>query len=148
MFLEISQNSQENTCARDSFLVKLQAKFLRTSSLQNTSGRLLLQIDIPTWKSLPCQIVHKKYTQNSIQIKVTEKYLHQKNRNNEEVHSKPCQTSKTKLFPKVFNGEAIKDNHREITPSNINCSAYGKYEYAYLGNFRDSPRDSYTQKMT
>ena len=25
MFLEISQNSQENTCARDSFLIKLQA---------------------------------------------------------------------------------------------------------------------------
>ena len=25
IFLEISQNSQENTCARDSFLIKLQA---------------------------------------------------------------------------------------------------------------------------
>ena len=25
VFLEISQNSQENTCARDSFLIKLQA---------------------------------------------------------------------------------------------------------------------------
>ena len=62
VFLEISQNSQENTCARDSFLIKLQAnpatllkkslwyryfhvnfaKFLRTRFLQNTSGRLLL----------------------------------------------------------------------------------------------------------
>ena len=41
VFLEISQNSQENTCARDSFLIKLQtqhkcfpiniAKFLRTA---------------------------------------------------------------------------------------------------------------------
>ena len=27
MFLEISQNSQENTCARSSFLIKFQAKF-------------------------------------------------------------------------------------------------------------------------
>ena len=27
MFLEISQNSQENTCTRDSFLIKLQAYF-------------------------------------------------------------------------------------------------------------------------
>ena len=27
MFLEISQNSQENTCARVSFLIKLQAQF-------------------------------------------------------------------------------------------------------------------------
>ena len=65
MFLEISQNSQENTCARVSFLIKLQAsglksatllkkrlwrrcfpvnfaKFLRRPFLQNTSGRLLL----------------------------------------------------------------------------------------------------------
>ena len=25
LFLEISQNSQENTCARDSFLIELQA---------------------------------------------------------------------------------------------------------------------------
>ena len=28
-FLEISQNSQENTCARDSFLIKLQALSLQ-----------------------------------------------------------------------------------------------------------------------
>ena len=27
VFLEISQNSQENTCARASFLIKLQASF-------------------------------------------------------------------------------------------------------------------------
>ena len=56
VFLIISQNSQENTCARVSFLIKLQAckfikketlaqafpvnfaKFLRTTFLQNTSG--------------------------------------------------------------------------------------------------------------
>ena len=59
VFLEISQNSQENTCAEVSFLIKLQvsrlatllkkrlwhrsfpvnfAKFLRTTFLQNTSG--------------------------------------------------------------------------------------------------------------
>ena len=62
VFLEISQNSQENNCARVSFLAKLQAwpatllkkrlwhrcflanfvKFLRTTFLQNTSRRLLL----------------------------------------------------------------------------------------------------------
>ena len=64
-----SQNSQENTCARVPFLIKLQAsglmpatiskkrlwhrcfpvnfaKFLRISFLQNTSGRLLLDIVI------------------------------------------------------------------------------------------------------
>ena len=66
VFLEISQNSQENTCARVSLLIKLQAlglrpatllekrlwhscfpvnfmKFLITPFSQNTSGRLLLQ---------------------------------------------------------------------------------------------------------
>ena len=58
VFLEISQNSQENTCARASFLIKLPAvlkkslqhkcfpinfaNFLRTLFLQNTSGQLLL----------------------------------------------------------------------------------------------------------
>ena len=45
MFLEISQNSQQNTCARDSsykcFPVNF-AKFLKAPFLQNTSGRLLL----------------------------------------------------------------------------------------------------------
>ena len=58
--LRNSQNSEENTCARFSFLTKLQApslkkkrlwrmcfsvnfaKFLRTNFSQNTSGRLLL----------------------------------------------------------------------------------------------------------
>ena len=34
MFIEILQNSQENTCARDSFLVKFQAcNFIRNESL-------------------------------------------------------------------------------------------------------------------
>ena len=55
MFLDISQNSQENTCARVSrptILLKKRlwhrcfpvnfVKFLRTSFLQNTSGRLFL----------------------------------------------------------------------------------------------------------
>ena len=49
MFLKVSQNSQENTCARVFFSIKLQklwnvnfAKFKRTPFLQNTPGRLLL----------------------------------------------------------------------------------------------------------
>ena len=33
LFLEISQNPQENTCARDSFLIKLQASGLRPANL-------------------------------------------------------------------------------------------------------------------
>ena len=39
VFLEISQNSQENTCARDTVNF---VKFLRTPFLQNSSGQLLL----------------------------------------------------------------------------------------------------------
>ena len=52
--MKVSQNSQEVTCARVSFLIKLLAwqscfpvnfvKFLRTPFLQNTSGRLLLNV--------------------------------------------------------------------------------------------------------
>ena len=62
VFLEISQHSQESTCARVSFLIKLQASGLqlikkealamvfscefceisKSAFLQNTSGRLLL----------------------------------------------------------------------------------------------------------
>ena len=44
-FLEISQNSQENTCTRVSFLIMLPVnflKFLKTPFLQNTSARQLL----------------------------------------------------------------------------------------------------------
>ena len=53
--LRISQNSQENTCKRASFLIKGLwhrccpvnfAKFLRTPFLQNTSRRLLLTMEI------------------------------------------------------------------------------------------------------
>ena len=62
VFIEMSENSQENTCARVSFLIKLPArletllkkrlwqsrfpvnfeKFLRTPFLQNTPERLIL----------------------------------------------------------------------------------------------------------
>ena len=49
-FLEISQNSQENTCARVSFLILWHrcfpvnfTKFLRAPFLQNTSGRVLVK---------------------------------------------------------------------------------------------------------
>ena len=45
VFLKISQNSHEIICARVSFL-KIFEKFLRTHFLQNTSGLLLLTLDI------------------------------------------------------------------------------------------------------
>ena len=45
VFLEISQNSQENTCVRVSFSIKLQAsgEVSKEPFLQNTSGQLLLK---------------------------------------------------------------------------------------------------------
>ena len=69
MLLEISQNSQENTCIRIFFLIKLQdyacnfikkealsqcfpvnfVKFVKTPFLQNTSERLLLTL-LMTWE--------------------------------------------------------------------------------------------------
>ena len=70
--LEISQNSQESTCARDSFLIKLQAwpstllkkslwhrcfpvnyaKFLRTPFLQNSSGGCFCKLQVNEKNSL------------------------------------------------------------------------------------------------
>ena len=62
VFLEISQKSQENTCAKDTFLIKKSVwrrcfpvnfvKFLRIPFLQNTSGRLLLQMAISLFKGI------------------------------------------------------------------------------------------------
>ena len=45
VFLEISQNSQENNCARVSFLIQ-------NTFLQNTSGRLLLLIKVSLCEKL------------------------------------------------------------------------------------------------
>ena len=82
MVLAISQNSQENACARVSFLIKLQgacnfikketlarwfpvsfAKFLRTASLQNTSWRLLLK------KTFSPKTKQKKHSKTQVREK-------------------------------------------------------------------------------
>ena len=44
VFLKISQNWQEKTCIKASFLVKLLSDLFRTPMLQNTYGLLLLDI--------------------------------------------------------------------------------------------------------
>ena len=44
VFLEISHNSQENTCARVSFLIKLQANFRRTPFFTEHLWWLFLQL--------------------------------------------------------------------------------------------------------
>ena len=69
VFLEISQNSWENTCARASFLIKLQASgkepLQRTPFIQNTSGRLLLKTDIQDpWKFMTDIIIIIYDTEN------------------------------------------------------------------------------------
>ena len=78
VFLEILQNSQENTCARVSFLIELQPwdlqlcqkrdsgtgvflwilwNFLKAPFLQNTSGQLLLYFP---WGKLSYLILSRK----------------------------------------------------------------------------------------
>ena len=39
VFLEISQNSQENTCTEASFLIKLQANFIKKQTVKKTNLR-------------------------------------------------------------------------------------------------------------
>ena len=99
VFLEILQNSQENACARVSFLNKFQgwglkiikksfwhscspvnfAKFLRTSFWQNTSGRLLLpgnSVENLDRKSiLYCITLANQGPETNISFKVSLKYL-------------------------------------------------------------------------
>ena len=73
VFLEILQHSQENTCARVSFLIKFflkkrlwhrcfpvnVAKFLRTPFLQNISRRLLLRKVNKYWASFDLLFLFK-----------------------------------------------------------------------------------------
>ena len=96
MFLQISQNSQENTCARVSFLTKLKAtvcnfvkkqtltlvyfpvnfaKFLRTHLQQNTSGRLLLKIMATFSKEVVQPNPHKKITSFTNNARIQTKLL-------------------------------------------------------------------------
>ena len=72
MFLEIAQNSQGNTCARVSLLMKLQAsgQISKNTFLQNTFGRLLLihcfscisYRSIKFWLNLSCKILKNDQT--------------------------------------------------------------------------------------
>ena len=79
VFLKISQNSQENTCARVSFLITLLkkrlwhrcflvnfAKFSRTPFLQNTCARLLLKKI--TFAEIPALISKSKLVSADKQI--------------------------------------------------------------------------------
>ena len=47
MFLEISQNSQENTCVRASFLIKLQASGLKQRVIE-AKKKIFLEGESPT----------------------------------------------------------------------------------------------------
>ena len=74
VFLDISQNSQENTCARVSFLIKRLwhrrfpvnfVKIFKTPFIQNISGRLLLKKG--GWKIKLCfSSLKRHYIVNSI----------------------------------------------------------------------------------
>ena len=86
MFLKISQNSQENTCTRVSFLIKLQqentcvgvsAKFLRTSFFQNTSGGCfwLVQCTISKRPKIVSQILGWVHFASMYSVLIPENFL-------------------------------------------------------------------------
>ena len=81
MFLEISQNSQENTCATVSLLIKLQA--MRTPFSQNASGRLLLNSKkVPQmikWYFVEITEISKQARHKfcfAFSVKIDDKYFH------------------------------------------------------------------------
>ena len=83
VFLEILQNSQENTCARVSFFSKVAglgrlwhrcfpvnfAKFLRTPFLQNTTGRLLIDFTVKPVYSGHLRFLEKSVRYNHVYIR-------------------------------------------------------------------------------
>ena len=96
VFLEISLISQENTCARVSFLIKLQ-----TSSLQ------LIK------KETPAQVFSHEFSEVSKNTFFTENLWRTAVKNTRlhlfskllytEADQQPCQTSKMKVFAKIVN---------------------------------------------
>ena len=112
MFLEISQSSQENTCARYSFLIKFQAltcnfikkrlwhkcflmnfaKFLKKPFLRNTSGRLLLSIILTAkyeriWKKIMKDISQFTFTCSKLTIETVEKVWNMFKVNNKDTRT-------------------------------------------------------------
>ena len=69
MFLKISQNSHQNTCAWVSFLIKLQAWGMQTCFVQNTSGGCFwMDFDLSRETYLgPCQIFFMEVTLENIE---------------------------------------------------------------------------------
>ena len=68
VFLEISQNAQENTCGRVCFLIKLR---LRTPFLQNTSGWLLLVFSVRSFVTrfrLPSSLSSESDSLSSVSV--------------------------------------------------------------------------------
>ena len=128
MFLEISQNSQVNTWARVSFLIKLQAsEFLTTLFLQNTSERLLLQItrhirdnkcrqNLNLWCPLSFTEINNIYC--SIRCRVASTYL--------------CQHRELKIGKTILKNSLIELVFSSITHSSLVIflnHSYGKAEY-------------------
>ena len=62
MFLEISQNSQENVCARDSFLIKLQAcNFIKKEALVEVFSCEFCEISKNTFSTEHLQTIASVY---------------------------------------------------------------------------------------
>ena len=114
VFLEISQNSQENTCARVPFLIKLQApKFLRTPFLQNTSGRL--QVPGGSVSKVEFQATGKqmlevsKKLQNKGFFRRLNKIIKKENAiaNDVVYHNRYCENARSKVHPPQEKDDSI-----------------------------------------
>ena len=82
VFLEISQNSQENTCARVSFLIKLQAvacNFIKKETLAQLFSCEFCEISKITSSGSFCKLkyvrFHSFYKLGNVTIKTTMQFL-------------------------------------------------------------------------
>ena len=111
MFLEISQNSQENTSSRVSFLIKLQflINFIKKEALAQVFSCEYCEISKNTsftehlWTtasssrrlSVICYLWYSNWFKNETSLTLN---------TNSEAYSEPCQTSKMEIFAKIMNG--------------------------------------------
>ena len=111
VFLEISQNSQENTCARVSFLIKLQA----APETPDGSGRLLLQVPGGSVSKVKFQATGKQMLEVSKKLqdkgffRRLNKIIKTENAiaNNVVYHNRYCENARSKVRPPQEKDDSI-----------------------------------------
>ena len=98
LFLEMSQNSQENTCAKVSFLIKLQASvcsFVKRETLAQVFSCEFCKISKNTFSYRTPSVAVFKIIYSYFEVYIS------------ETHSEPCQTSKMECFVKRVYGLSL-----------------------------------------